>query len=84
PLMKDWLPEQHLARFVVEIVEQLDLKSMERAYRRTGTVKTVTLDVRTPSDSMGDFVRAWKTGKPSIYIGNRPRFSYKRLAATPS
>jgi len=27
-------------------------------------VKTVTLDVRAPGESMGDFVRAWKTGKP--------------------
>jgi predicted transcriptional regulator len=27
-------------------------------------VKTVTLDVRTPSESTADFVRAWKTGKP--------------------
>jgi predicted transcriptional regulator len=27
-------------------------------------MKTVTLDVRTPADSMGDFVQAWKTGKP--------------------
>ena len=27
-------------------------------------MKTVTLDVRTPSDSMEDFVRAWKTDKP--------------------
>jgi len=26
-------------------------------------VKTVTLDVRAPSEAMGDFVRAWKTGK---------------------
>ena len=26
-------------------------------------MKTVTLDVRAPSESMGDFVRAWKTGK---------------------
>jgi len=26
-------------------------------------VKTVTLDVRTPSKSMADFVHAWKTGK---------------------
>ncbi len=30
---------------------------------RGGTVKIVTLDVRAPSDSMGDFVRAWKTGE---------------------
>ncbi|OIP18806.1 MAG: DNA-binding protein [Betaproteobacteria bacterium CG2_30_59_46] len=27
-------------------------------------MKTVTLDVRTPADSMEDFARAWKTGKP--------------------
>ena len=27
-------------------------------------MKTVTLDVRAPGESMGDFVRAWKTGKP--------------------
>jgi predicted transcriptional regulator len=30
---------------------------------RGGTMKTVTLDVRTPADSMADFTRAWKTGK---------------------
>jgi len=27
-------------------------------------MKTLTLDVRTPADSMADFARAWKTGKP--------------------
>lgn len=27
-------------------------------------MKTLTLDVRTPSDSMTDFVHAWRTGKP--------------------
>ena len=26
-------------------------------------MKTVILDVRSPADAMGDFVRAWKTGK---------------------
>jgi len=26
-------------------------------------MKTVTLDVRMPADSMADFTRAWKTGK---------------------
>jgi len=37
PSINDWLPEVHLARFVVEIVEQLDLKEMERAYRGAGS-----------------------------------------------
>lgn len=27
-------------------------------------MKTVTLDVRKPADSMGDFLHGWKTGKP--------------------
>jgi predicted transcriptional regulator len=27
-------------------------------------MKIVILDVRTPSESMGDFLNAWKTGKP--------------------
>ena len=27
-------------------------------------MKTVTLDVQMPADSMADFVRAWKTGNP--------------------
>ena len=27
-------------------------------------MKTVVLDVRRPADSMTDFVRVWKTGKP--------------------
>ena len=27
-------------------------------------MKTVTLDVRKPTDSMGDFLHGWKTGKP--------------------
>lgn len=37
PSMNDWLPEQHLARFIVEIVEQLDVKPMERAYGTSGS-----------------------------------------------
>ena len=37
PSVDDWLPEQHLARFVVDVVEQLDLKEMERVYRGAGT-----------------------------------------------
>lgn len=35
--MHDWLPEQHLARFSVEIVEPLDVQPMERAYGTSGS-----------------------------------------------
>jgi len=37
PSMNDWLPEHHLARFIVDIVDQLDLKAMERAYGASGS-----------------------------------------------
>ena len=36
PSVDEWLPEQHLARFVVEIVGQLDLRSMIGSYRGSG------------------------------------------------
>jgi hypothetical protein len=32
----EWLPERHLARFVVEVVSGLDLRSMTGSYRGSG------------------------------------------------
>lgn len=37
PSMDDWLPEGHLARFVVEIVGQLDLTAIKSAYAGRGS-----------------------------------------------
>ena len=37
PSVEDWLPERHLARFVVEVVESLDLRSMTGGYRGSGS-----------------------------------------------
>jgi transposase len=37
PSVEDWLPQDHLARFVVEIVDQLDLSPMSRQYRGSGS-----------------------------------------------
>lgn len=37
PSVDEWLPERHLARFVVEVVDQLDLCSMLKAYRGSGS-----------------------------------------------
>ena len=37
PSMNDWLPKHHLARFIVEIVDQLDLTPMERAHGTSGS-----------------------------------------------
>lgn len=32
PSIQDWLPEKHLARFVVDIVDRLDLRALESRY----------------------------------------------------
>lgn len=37
PSIEDWLPQGHLARFVVEIVEQLDLRSLTESYAGRGS-----------------------------------------------
>ena len=37
PSVKEWLPERHLARFVVEVVDGLDLTAMSKRYRGAGS-----------------------------------------------
>ena len=37
PSVDDWLPEDHLARFVVEVIEQLDLTALTRPYAGRGS-----------------------------------------------
>jgi transposase len=37
PSLDEWLPERHLARFVVEVVDALDLSAMVTSYRGTGS-----------------------------------------------
>ncbi len=36
PSVDDWLPQRHLARFVVEVIGQLDLGAMTSRYRGSG------------------------------------------------
>jgi transposase len=37
PSVEEWLPQRHLARFVAEVVERLDLRAMSGAYRGSGS-----------------------------------------------
>ena len=37
PSLNEWLPERHLARFVVEVIDGLDLSAMVTSYRGTGS-----------------------------------------------
>lgn len=37
PSVQEWLPENHLARFVVEVISKLDLRLLEDSYTRRGS-----------------------------------------------
>ena len=37
PSIEEWLPQRHLARFVVEVIDGLDLTVMSKSYRGTGS-----------------------------------------------
>jgi transposase len=37
PSVDEWLPERHLARFVVEVIDGLDLRGMTGSYRGSGS-----------------------------------------------
>ena len=37
PSVDEWLPERHLVRFVVEVIEGLDVSAMVKAYRGSGS-----------------------------------------------
>lgn len=56
PSVDEWLPERHLARFVVEAIEQLDLSRMVKAYRGSGSASYH------PSVLLGLLVYGYATG----------------------
>src|ERR1017187_1352328 len=56
PSVEEWIPERHLARFVVEVVEGLDLRSMSGSYRGSGSASYH------PSVLLGIMVYGYATG----------------------
>jgi transposase len=56
PSVDEWLPERHLARFVVEMIERLDLSAMVKAYRGSGSASYH------PSMLLGLLVYGYATG----------------------
>lgn len=59
PSVEDWLPENHLARFIVEVIEQLDLSELTRAYRGRGSA------AHHPAVLLGLLIYGYATGVPS-------------------
>lgn len=56
PSVDEWLPERHLARFVVEVVERLDLSALVKAYRGSGSASYH------PSVLLGLLIHGYATG----------------------
>jgi transposase len=56
PSVDEWLPERHLARFVVEVIESLDLSRLVKAYRGSGSASYH------PSVVLGLLVYGYATG----------------------
>ena len=36
PSIDEWLPKEHLARFIVEVIEKLDISSIKNSYSHKG------------------------------------------------
>ncbi len=56
PSVDEWLPERHLARFVVEIIDGLDVSAMSKSYRGSGSASYH------PSLLLGILVYGYATG----------------------
>src|SRR6187200_227493 len=56
PPVDEWLPEKHLARFVVEVIDGLDLRVMRGSYRGSGSASYP------PSLLIGILVYGYATG----------------------
>ena len=56
PSVQEWLPEDHLARFVVDVVEQLDWSGLEQSYAGRGS------DAHHPATLVGLLIYGYATG----------------------
>ena len=59
PSVEDWLPEDHLARFIVEVIERLDLSALTRQYAGRGSA------AHHPAVLLGLLIYGHVTGLPS-------------------
>lgn len=56
PSVDEWLPQRHLARFVVEVIDGLDVSAMSKSYRGSGSASYH------PSLLLGILVYGYATG----------------------
>lgn len=59
PSVEDWLPENHLARFIVEVIDKLDLSELTRMYGGRGSA------AHHPAVLLALLIYGYATGVPS-------------------
>ncbi len=67
--VQEWLPDAHLARYVVDVVEGLDLSDLERAYAGRGS------DAYHPATLLSLLIYGYATGTFSSRGCSEPRGS---------
>ena len=78
PSVEDWLPKDHLARFVVDIVDQLDLSALIRQYRGSGSA------AYHPTVILGLLIYGYATGVYSsrrIEVATYESIAFRYIAA---
>src|ERR1700692_3572680 len=80
PSVDEWLPEKHLARFVVEVVDGLDLSAMSKSYRGSGSASyhpKVLLSLLVYGYATGVFSQP-QAGTGHVRFGRLPLHSRER------
>jgi transposase len=78
PSVEDWLPEDHLARFIVEVIDRLDLTELTRAYGGRGSA------AHHPAVLLGLLIYGYVSGVPSSRKIERATFdsvAFRYIAA---
>jgi transposase len=78
PSVEDWLPKDHLARFVVDIVDQLDLSALTQQYRGSGSA------AYHPAMMLGLLIYGYATGVYSsrrIEVATYESIAFRYIAA---
>ena len=79
PSLDEWLPEQHLARFVVEVIDGLDLLAMVKSYRGSGSASyhpALLLGLLVYGYTMGGFEP--QAGTCDLRFGSVPLYRRER------
>jgi len=77
PSVQDWLPETHLARYIANVIESLDLCAIERAYAGRGS------DAYHPASLMSLLIYGYATGVFSsrrIELATHDSIAFRYLA----